>query len=267
MRKVHYRKLILKKLSHEEGLQQQVDLEEVELGHEEGSQQQVDLEENELSQEEGSQHQFGLEEAVESSEGNSSQPHAVCYVPAVGQIPVPISSHHCTYCDIIRNNDSATHFYTGLPTWGLFEFLLSHLTVHYDPFNSAHLKITPANGLLMLFMRLRLNALLEDLSYRFGIGVTTVCTVIQKWIDIMHIQLQFLITWPSQEVARANMPRIFRDLYPCARCIIDCSEIFIERPTAYQARAQTYSNYKKHNTVKFLIGISPYGAITFLSKC
>ena len=119
----------------------------------------------------------------------------------------------------------------------------------------------------MVLMRLGLNALLEDLSYRFGIGVTTVSTVIQKWIDIMHIQLQFLITWPSQEVARANMPRIFKDIYPRARCIIDCSEIFIERPTAYQARAQTYSNYKKHNTVKFLIGISPYGAITFLSKC
>ena len=166
-------------LSHEEGSQQQVDLEEVELGHEAGSQQQVDLEEIELSHEEGSQHQFGVEETVESSEGNSSQPHAVCYVPAVCHISVPISSHHRTDFDIIRNNDSATHFYTGLPTWGLFEFLLSHLTVHYNPFNIAHLKITPANGLLMVLMRLRLNALLEDLSYRFGIGVTTVSTVIQ----------------------------------------------------------------------------------------
>ena len=83
----------------------------------------------------------------------------------------------------------------------------------------------------------------------------------------MHTRLKFLITWPSQEVAEANMPRIFKDLYPRARCIIDCSEIFIERPASYLARAQTYSNYKRHNTVKFLIGISPYGAITFLSKC
>ena len=63
------------------------------------------------------------------------------------------------------------------------------------------------------------------------------------------------------------MPQIFKDLYPRTRCIIDCSEIFIERPCAYQARAQTYSSYKKHNTVKFLIGITPCGAISFLSKC
>ena len=60
------------------------------------------------------------------------------------------------------------------------------------------------------------------------------------------------------------MPQIFKDLYPKARCIIDCSEIFSERPYAYQARAQTYSNYKKHNTVIFLVGITPCGAI---SKC
>ena len=32
------------------------------------------------------------------------------------------------------------------------------------------------------------------------------------------------------------------------------------------ARAQTYSNYKHHNTVKFLIGITPQGVISFVLK-
>ena len=83
----------------------------------------------------------------------------------------------------------------------------------------------------------------------------------------MYCSLKFLIKWPDQETCKSNMPQIFKDLYPKARCIIDCSEIFTERPFAYQARAQTYSNYKKHNTVKFLVGITPCGAISFLSKC
>ena len=34
----------------------------------------------------------------------------------------------------------------------------------------------------------------------------------------------------------------------------------------YKAHAQTYSNYKKQNTVKILIAISPNGVITFVSK-
>ena len=61
------------------------------------------------------------------------------------------------------------------------------------------------------------------------------------------------------------MPQIFKETYPLTRCIIDCSEIFIERPFAYEARGKTYSNYKKHNTAKFLIAISPSGSISFVS--
>jgi hypothetical protein len=41
---------------------------------------------------------------------------------------------------------------------------------------------------------------------------------------------------------------------------------FIERPSNLLARAETWSNYKHHNTVKYLIGITPQGAVSFLSK-
>lgn len=80
----------------------------------------------------------------------------------------------------------------------------------------------------------------------------------------MYVHLKFL-EWPSQEMCRTNMPQVFKDLYPPTHCIIDCSEIFIERPCSYQARTQTCSNYKKRNTVK--IGITPCCAISYLSKC
>ena len=48
--------------------------------------------------------------------------------------------------------------------------------------------------------------------------------------------------------------------------IIDCFELFIDRPRNLLARAQTFSVYKHHNTVKFLIGISLQGVVSFLSK-
>ena len=47
---------------------------------------------------------------------------------------------------------------------------------------------------------------------------------------------------------------------------MDCTEIFIDRPKTYIARAQVYSNYKKHSTVKFLIACTPLGSISFMSK-
>ena len=40
----------------------------------------------------------------------------------------------------------------------------------------------------------------------------------------------------------------------------------MERPTNVKACAQRWSNYKHHNTAKFLIGIASQGAITCISK-
>ena len=48
--------------------------------------------------------------------------------------------------------------------------------------------------------------------------------------------------------------------------IIDCFEIFIHRPTNLLARAQTYSQYKHHNTAKYLIGITPQGSVSYISN-
>ena len=41
----------------------------------------------------------------------------------------------------------------------------------------------------------------------------------------------------------------------------------MERPTDLMARAQVWSNYKHHSTVKFLIGITSQGTFSFLSPC
>ena len=48
--------------------------------------------------------------------------------------------------------------------------------------------------------------------------------------------------------------------------VIDCSEVFIDRPTNLLAQAQTFSSYKNHSTIKVLIGITPQGTISFISQ-
>jgi len=63
-----------------------------------------------------------------------------------------------------------------------------------------------------------------------------------------------------------TMPMEFRKHFKKCAVIIDCFEVYIERPTSLTARAQTWSNYKKHNTVKFLIRITPQGSVPFISK-
>ena len=48
--------------------------------------------------------------------------------------------------------------------------------------------------------------------------------------------------------------------------IIDCFELFLEKPSNLLAKACTWSQYKHYNTAKYLICISPQGVITFISK-
>ena len=53
------------------------------------------------------------------------------------------------------------------------------------------------------------------------------------------------------------MPTAFKEHFAKCAVIIDCFEVCIERPQDPLARAQTWSQYKHHNTAKFLVGISP----------
>ena len=74
-------------------------------------------------------------------------------------------------------------------------------------------KILPADCLLMVLMRLRLNLPLEDLAYRFSISMFTASEIFQEWIDLVFVKLRLLIVWPSQEIARMNVLQIFKDLF------------------------------------------------------
>ena len=82
----------------------------------------------------------------------------------------------------------------------------------------------------------------------------------------MYRELRRLIVWPDRDKLYETMPRKFKKHFFHAVAIIDCFELFIEKPCSFNPRSTTYSQYKKHNTLKVLISISPTGSITFISK-
>ena len=71
--------------------------------------------------------------------------------------------------------------------------------------------------------------------------------------------------WASKKTVEKTMPDCFKFDSPFTRVILDCTEIFIEKPSCFRAQSATYSSYKSHNTAKGLVGISPQGAVTFVS--
>ncbi len=146
-------------------------------------------------------------------------------------------------------------------------YVSSHFFMFLSPFVTPSKVVKLDDEFFSVLVRLRLNLFITDLSSRLGVSNGTVFNIFQKLLDAMFVRLQFLITWPSREVMQNNMPLVFQQLYPRCRIIIDCSEIFIETPSSVDARSKIYSNYKKHNTVKFFIGVTPCRTIVvhFLS--
>ena len=118
--------------------------------------------------------------------------------------------------------------------------------------------------LTLLKLRLALvNGLIADM---FGVSDTTVSQVFNTWIKFLSLQMSPLIFWPTKEDIFSSFPSSLPKKYRHLRCTIDCTEIFIEKPRNLELQSMTWSDYKKHNTVKILVAISPNGAICFLSQ-
>ena len=166
--------------------------------------------------------------------------------------------------DEFRNDDKKVNFYTGLPSLDTLKAVFLRL----NPFVTRKAQhITRFQEFVMTLMKLRLNMPLEDLAYRFNVSVSTVSRTFQSWMVVMDARLRPLIKWPEREELWRTMPQCFQYSFgKKTTVIIDCFEVFIDRPSNLMARAQTFSNYKHHNTVKVLIGITPQATISFVSK-
>ncbi|KAH9371948.1 hypothetical protein HPB48_010803 [Haemaphysalis longicornis] len=62
------------------------------------------------------------------------------------------------------------------------------------------------------------------------------------------------------------IPECFKPHYSACRVIIDCTDVLCAAPNTTHEKVLMYSNYKGCYTVKFLVGITPNGIISFLSR-
>ena len=163
--------------------------------------------------------------------------------------------------------------YTGL-NCALFDILLGWLHpaihVHRDLASPVSLPVSPtgrflsdSQKLLLVLMRLRQNLTQEDLAFRFDVEQSTVSRVINQWIPLLAHHLRGLIKWPKTTIGPTDTPY---NHMPNTVGIIDGTEIFIQRPSNLATQKSSYSDYKSHTTVKYLVAIDPFtGVFTFVS--
>lgn len=128
-----------------------------------------------------------------------------------------------------------------------------------------HGTLSLEDHLFVVLMKLRFGVSNKDIAFRFNVSETAISKILRNLLPIMAQTLKPIIKWPTRKAILRKMPKCFKRKYRQCLCIIDCTEIFIDIPNNLTARAQTWSNYKHHNTVKYLFGVTPAGAISFLS--
>ena len=162
------------------------------------------------------------------------------------------------------DTDEKIRFYTGLPSWEILMVAFEHVATYITRRTQS---LNRFQEFVMVLIKLRLNVPFQDLAYRFVVSISTVSRIFSLWMVVMDARLSPLVSWPDRERLWRTMPMSFQYAFgKQVTVIIDCFEVFIERPTNLLARAQTFSNYKHHNTIKILIGITPQGTVCFVSE-
>ena len=142
----------------------------------------------------------------------------------------------------------------------VFEHISSHVTRQTRELNRFQ-------EFIIVFMKLRLNAPLQDLPYQFVVSVSTISRIFSHWIVVMDTRFFRVVYWPERDQLWRKMPQCFQFAFgKKTTVVIDCFAVFIERPSNLLPRAQTFSSYKHHNTIKILVRITPQGTISCVSE-
>lgn len=161
-------------------------------------------------------------------------------------------------------DDKDCRFFTGIGIACFWQLLYAVTAFLPQP---KSFKLAVSDQLLLVLMRLRLSLMFTDLGKRFGISRSTACEIFAIWRSILaRFMNEKIISWLPRDTLKRIRPQSFSLNYPKATCIIDCTEIFVQRPKNYMKRSQTFSNYKSHNTYKALYCIAPNGYVMFVSK-
>ena len=187
-------------------------------------------------------------------------------------------------CKDIKS-DAKMKFYTGIQTLAIFNVIFDLIKpclssmVYWRGNNNTvspskyishkkkrDQKVPVKDQFLLVLMRLRLGLMNEDLADRFMISPSVCSNIFTTWIKMLGPLLgNALVVWLPRDIIQNKLPDVFRSVSPKTKCIIDCTEIFIERSKSLDVQASTWSDYKKHNTIKVLVAISPHGYIMYLS--
>ena len=104
---------------------------------------------------------------------------------------------------------------------------------HYSAKPGPAVKLNAKDQLFLYMTWLKGGFSLKHSSWLFDLPKSTISRYLITWSNFLYFSLGSLPIWPSKRVVEETMPSTFKDTYPKTRCIIDCTELFCQRPSSF----------------------------------
>ncbi|XP_064475597.1 uncharacterized protein LOC135389485 [Ornithodoros turicata] len=188
------------------------------------------------------------------------------------------STENCLSYNALTKNEKDLQYYAGFASVALLQNLYAILEPDVKHLQFWQMKraagteeerrfvVSLEDQFIMTLVRLRHGLDGADLARRYQVSKSTVSRIWTTWIDFLFNRLIQIPIWMSSELCDKYRPAVFQEKgYSTVDGILDCTEIFIEKPSSYRVQSETYSLYKKANTAKGLVVCSPNVFVTFAS--
>lgn len=148
---------------------------------------------------------------------------------------------------------------TGV-TFDTFRLLLRILE------GSKRSKISHKDSLLIFLIKMKQNFDFSALSILFNSDRITMSQTFRRTLKFLSRACKNFIMWSSTGVLQSRRPMSFKKNSKNRRVVVDWTSVNLEKPRDVEQRLQFYSKEKAAFTVKFLIGCTTNGFISFVSK-
>lgn len=145
-------------------------------------------------------------------------------------------------------------FYIGVPknSYFLIDIIINETNI-------------PLHCLLLCLKKIRLDSKFQELADDFAMTSSNASKIFLKNVPIIASFMRPFIVKLDSELNKKTLPMSFRHKYNNVSCIIDCLEIEVLKPSKAVHQALTWSDYKKANTIKYLISCTPSGLVNYIS--
>ncbi|KAJ8680762.1 hypothetical protein QAD02_016549 [Eretmocerus hayati] len=169
--------------------------------------------------------------------------------------------HKYSVLDMLRTDQQLSSA-TGIESFKLLDIIVNCMRTATDhKYEKKNIIMDTRKRVIMTYVKIKHNISYRFLSLVFGSIITEQhCgrIFVQTILMLNKIMKAIALPWPTRETIKRNLPQCFEG-FENNRIVLDCTEIFIQKPQNLCCRIQVYSNYKGGDTIKLMTGVSLEG--------